>query len=69
MATVSPGQYIRASDINDKADTQALVIMARATDEKLKENADYTIFVGTDSEWAALPIAERNKYVMRGVPK
>lgn len=69
MAVVNPGQYIRASDINSKADSESLVIMGRATDQKIQETKDYTIFVGTDSQWAALPVSERNKYLMRGVPK
>ena len=25
--------------------------------------------IKADAQWAALPVAERNKYLMRGVPK
>lgn len=69
MANVNPGQYIRASDINDKVSKDELVIFGRAVDEQIADVKNYTIFVGNDYEWYSLPSTERNRYIMRGVPR
>lgn len=68
MAVVK-GQAITAQEMNNKISSDQLIQFGKAIDAKLLENEKYTIFVGTDTQWSALPIAERNKYIMRGVPK
>ena len=66
---VAKGQRITAKTMNEKMDVADLVPFGEAIDKKINDTVNYTIFVGTDAQWAALPIAERNKYLMRGVPK
>ena len=66
---VAKGQRITAKTMNEKMDVADLVPFGSAIDKKINDVVNYTIFVGTDVQWAALPIAERNKYLMRGVPK
>lgn len=66
---VAKGQRITAKTMNEKMDVADLVPFGETIDKKINDTVKYTIFVGTDTQWAALPIAERNKYLMRGVPK
>lgn len=65
MAKVVKGQAITAEQMNGKVDNDAFIAFGAAIDDKFEK----IIFVGTDAQWNALSANERNKYIMRGIPR
>lgn len=65
MADVVKGQAITAAQMNSKVDKESFTAFAAVLDDKFS----HIVFVGTETEWNSLSSTEKNKYILRGVPR